>query len=377
IEESKEISPHNKKKILDFQKHCIANGIGPARVLRYLNDLPKLAKMLNKNFEDVTKNDIETVLCTIEKTDYAPRTKLDFKVTLKKFYKWINGGEEYPKCIKWIKTGDKLNNNKLPDELLTEEEVKKMISHCRYSRDRALISICWESGCRVGELLTMQIKNVAFEDTITRIVVQGKTGMRRIPLIDSTPYLAEWIENHPFKDKPNVPLWVGIGNIGRNKPLDYAAFRKMLKVVAEKAGIKKKVNPHNFRHSRATLLSKNITEAQMNQYFGWVQGSDIPATYVHLSGRDVDDAILKLRGLKPSDEEKTKETLAPKKCSRCGFINKATGKFCTRCGVVLDLQTALTLQDEMKKMDEKFSKLLQNKGVQKFLIKKMLQLGIE
>jgi len=235
----------------------------------------------------------------------------------------------------------------------------------------------WESGCRVGELLTMLIKNVAFEDNITRILVQGKTGMRRIPLIDSTPYLAEWIENHPFKDKPNAPLWVGIGNIGRNKPLDYAAFRKMLKVTAEKAGIKKKVNPHNFRHSRATLLSKNITEAQMNQYFGWVQGSDIPATYVHLSGRDVDDAILKLRGLKSSDEEKIKETLAPKKCSRCSFINKATGKFCIRCGAVLDVETALTLQDEMKKMDEKFSKLLQNRDVQKFLIKKMLQLGIE
>ncbi|WP_340819137.1 hypothetical protein [Methanolobus sp. WCC4] len=35
----------------------------------------------------------------------------------------------------------------------------------------------------------------------------------------------------------------------------------------------------------------------MNAYFGWVQGSDMPAVYVHLSGRDVDDAVLKANGV--------------------------------------------------------------------------------
>lgn len=373
IKKLSSLSNHNKLKILEFQKSCRAQGIGAARVLRYLNDLPKIAGWLNKNFEKATKKDMEKVLNLIEDSHYAPRTKLDFRVTIKKFYKWLNGGEEYPKCVKWIKTGGKRNNNKLPEELLTEEEVKRIIQTAYNPRDRAIIATLWESGARVGELLSMQIKHVSFEENFTRITLQGKTGMRRVPLFDSTPYLAEWLENHPLKEDLNTPLWIGIGNVGRNKRMEYAAMRKMIAQTSRKVGIKKKINPHNFRHSRATTLAKHLTEAQMNQYLGWVAGSDMPATYVHLSGRDVDDAILKMRGLKPKEEPK-ESTLAPKKCARCGLVNKATGKFCTRCGCVLDLETALTMQETVERMDEKFAKLLEDKGVQKFLLKKLAKL---
>jgi len=58
----------------------------------------------------------------------------------------------------------------------------------------------------------------------------------------------------------------------------------------------KKVHPHKLRHSRATFLASKLTEAQMNQIFGWKQGSDMPSIYVHLSGRDMDDAILGVYG---------------------------------------------------------------------------------
>ncbi len=40
----------------------------------------------------------------------------------------------------------------------------------------------------------------------------------------------------------------------------------------------------------------------MNLYFGRVQGSDMPSVYVHLSGRDVDDAILKANGIITEDQ---------------------------------------------------------------------------
>jgi integrase len=299
-----------------------------------------------------------------------PRTKLDFRITIKKFYKWLNGGEEYPDSIRWIRTSEKLNNSKLPEELLTEEEIKKLVQYCQHSRDRALICILWESGCRVGELLSLQLKHVSFEETLTRITVQGKTGMRRIPLIDSTPYLAEWMENHPQKGNPEAPLWVGIGTTGRNKMLEYAACRKMLQVVALHAGIKKAVNPHSFRHSRATFLSKHLKEAELTQYMGWVQGSDVPAVYVHLSGRDIDDSILRMRGLKPK-EESSESTMASKKCPRCTLINKATGRFCTRCGAVLDLRTAMEVTDESKEMEGKLINLLQDPEVQEVLIRKI------
>jgi integrase/recombinase XerD len=377
IEKQDNVSSHNRDKIIEFRKFCFINGIGVARTLRYLHDLPKLATFLGKDFEDAEKKDIERVIHAMESTDYSVRTKLDFKASVKRFYKWLNGNEEYPECVRWIKTGSKRNNDTLPEELLTEDEVKNLIRACQNPRDRSVIAVLWESGCRVGELLTLQIKHVSFEENLTRITVHGKTGSRRVPLIDSTPYLAEWLENHSMREEPEAPLWVGIGTVGRNKRFEYAAMRKMLQSVARKANIKKKVNPHNFRHSRATMLANHLTEAQMNQYFGWVTGSDMPSTYVHLSGRDVDDAILKMRGLSKPKEEEVESSLAPKKCPRCDLTNKATGKFCMRCGAILDVQTAVAMQDEIKNLDEKFSILLQDGDVQKLLIKKMIEHGVK
>jgi integrase len=376
IRASKDISRSNKRKIIKFQEDLIADGIGYARIQKYLIELRKIGTQLNKDFEKLTADDIRKIMRKVERSSISESSKLEVKKTLKKFYKWLNNGE-IPECVKWLKTTSKKNSHKLPEELLTEKEVKKLIETAWTPRDRALISVLWESGCRAGELLMLRIKHVSFEERMTRINVHGKTGPRRVPLIDSTPYLTEWLENHPLKNDPNAYLWVTLGRERKKRFLEYAALNKMIREVAKRAKVRKKVNPHNFRHSRATFLANHLTEAQMNQYLGWVPGSSMAATYVHLSGRDMDEPILKMRGLKPKEEDTVESTLAPKKCPRCALMNKATGKFCMRCGSVLDFETAVTMQEEAKDTDEKLSRLLNDEDVQKLLVKKMIDLKIK
>ena len=180
--------------------------------------------------------------------------------------------------ISWIKCND-VKNKKLPEEILTEEDIKKMIDSAQKARDKAIVAVLYESGCRVGEFLTMKIKNVQFDRYGAIIVVQGKTGYRRIRLVSSVPYLAEWINNHPFNDNPEAWLWISLRNFKR---LPYNSLRTILRVIAEKAGIRKSVNPHAFRHARATYLANFLTEAQMKEFFGWVQDSDMASVYVHI-----------------------------------------------------------------------------------------------
>lgn len=48
-------------------------------------------------------------------------------------------------------------------------------------------------------------------------------------------------------------------------------------------------------------MTNYLTEAQMNIYFGWAQCSYMHGVYVHLSGRDVNDAILKVNGVIDKD----------------------------------------------------------------------------
>ena len=59
------------------------------------------------------------------------------------------------------------------------------------------------------------------------------------------------------------------------------------------------------------------------------------------------------------------------------MCSKATGRFCTRCGAILVVQTAVIMQDEVERPDEKFSTLLQDEDVQRLLMRKVIELGIK
>jgi site-specific recombinase XerD len=341
---SSEISANNKKLIMDFLDECSSNGLSIDRLLFYLNKLYKIAQFLEKDLNKATKQDIKDLLRKIElNPKYSEWTKSNYRVTLKKFYQWLEGYEEgYPEKVRWIKTGIKKNKNKLTN-LPTDDEIKKLIEAAQSVRDKALISVLYESGCRIGELLNLRLKDLEFDDYGAIILVKGKTGPRRIRLISSVPRLSVWIEHHPRKQDPESPLWVNIGTSNHNQAMMYLTVRKMLKQVAERTGLRKPVNPHVFRKARATHLASKLTEAQMCEYFGWIQGSDMPSTYVHLSGRDIDNAILRIHGKLPK-ENKKEQMLGTKKCPRCFYENPPEVQFCLRCRLPLDEKTAIEFE---------------------------------
>jgi len=343
-----QLSEKNKELILKFHEECISNGLSIDRVLFYLNRLYKIAQFLNKDFNKATKEDIKDLVRKIElNPNYSEWTKSNYRVSLKKFYQWLEGFEEgYPDRVKWIKTGIKKNREKLTN-LPTEEDFKRLTEGACNVRDKALISVLYESGCRIGEFLNLRLKDVEFDDYGAVILVKGKTGPRRIRLISSVPRLSVWIEHHPRKHDPQAPLWVNIGTTNHNQAMMYTTIRKLLKQVAEQIGLKKPVNPHVFRKARATHLASKLTEAQMCEYFGWIQGSDMPSTYVHLSGRDIDNAILRIHGKLPKENGK-EHVLETKKCPRCFHENPPESKFCLRCRLPLDEKSAIELEKRKK-----------------------------
>lgn len=89
-----------------------------------------------------------------------------------------------------------------------------------------------------------------------------------------------------------------------------------------------------------------MTEAQLCQWFGWVQGSDVPARYVHLSGRDIDNAYDQMHGIVEPDENK--DNSAVKKCPRCEELNEPKATFCQQCGFAIDQETANEIEMEVE-----------------------------
>jgi integrase/recombinase XerD len=339
IKVSTSIPEANKRAILQFKEDSFAEGISPGRVARYLWDLKTLSSWLNLEFERAKKDDIKRLVGKLEKSHYSDSTKRDLKITLRKFYRWLRGTEGIPEEVSWFKTHLKTNSIKLPEELLTEKEIARMIRAAVNARDRAFISTLYESGCRIGEILGLKLKHVVPVNPGMQLIVNGKTGARRIRIIASAIYLNQWINIHPKGDDPEAYLWA----CKTGEEIGYRTVTLLLRKLKRKAGIKKRIYPHIFRHSRATHLANHLTEAQMKQYFGWIQGSKMASIYVHLSGRDVDDAILKCYGIVKQDQQMQNDPLKPKTCDRCHKINPATNEYCDRCGMPMTKQAVMEL----------------------------------
>jgi len=266
-----------------------------------LSTLKIVAKSIFTDFDKATEDEIRAYVGSIERSALSDWTKHDYKVSLKKFYKWLNGGEE-PLKVRWIKTTLKKHDRKLPEDMLKEEEVELMIDTALNKRDKAIIALLWDIGARIGEIGNLRVKDIKFDDIGISILVNGKTGPRRVRAVWSVNYLKDWLKDHPNQKNPEAPLWFNFAKkTEKLEAMQYGAIRMQLNKISKKAGISKKIHPHLFRHSRCTHMASYLTEAQMNVYFGWVQGSDMPSIYVHLSGRDVDDVILKANGVVDKD----------------------------------------------------------------------------
>jgi integrase/recombinase XerD len=349
IRKDEKLSDENKLAILKFIEFSQARGLSPATIIKDTSAIRQIAIFLGKPFDQAIVEDIVKVSRNIEDKDWSERTKRNARITLKKFYKWLRKTDDYPDEVRWMKNSGRVKDKRLPD-ILTEEEVLKLVDAADNPRDRALAMTLYESGCRVGELLTARIKNVTFNENGATITVTGKTGPRRILLISSAPLLGSWLENHPAKNNPDALLWVTKFNRisgEKHPPLGYAAVNKLLDNLGKRAGIPKRIYPHLFRHTRATHLANKLTEAQMKQLFGWTPDSGMASVYVHLSGRDVDNALLELHGLRTKSQNEPKIRL--KICPRCSERNSPDAKYCKRCALTLDVEV---MEWENKMMNE-------------------------
>jgi site-specific recombinase XerD/RNA polymerase subunit RPABC4/transcription elongation factor Spt4 len=369
---SEDISKVNKQTILKFKDYCLSEGIGLAKIERYLFDLMKFSRMLKKPFQEASKEDLRGIIAELEQTNLSPETKKTFKIMLRKIYRFIRGIDKkgvFPEEVDWISINIPSNHKKLPEELLTEDEIKRIIQNCEKLRDKALISSIAESGCRVSEIGTMQIKHISFEEYGARLTVNGKTGMRKILVIQSAPYLQEWVNQHPTNDDSESYLWANC----RGPFLSYTGISSILKKASKKAGIKKRVYLHLLRHSRATALASIMTEGSMKQYLGWTQGSKMAGIYIHMSGKDTDNAILEANGIE-IQKEKKKSALEPKKCIKCNTINEATNRHCKICGLPLfkeEAEKLIKADAERSQADDIMNTLIKDPEIMALIKKKL------
>jgi integrase len=382
--ERAQISQKDRDLIIQFERSCRLEGLSLSRRIRIMGTLVMFARLLSADFDKATKGDLKELAHNIDANQaWSSATKHTHRAILKKFYKWIAFGDEYrtvreyPPIISWLRP--RMNAKDQPrvkaSDILTEREIDELIKAAEHPRDKAFISMLYELGARIGEIGSLRIRDVSKDQHSFIVDLSGKTGHRTPRIVMSDPYLSAWLNIHPLKTDPNAPLWVMLGDRNKHQKMAYGAFRALIRRLKRKARLEKRIYPHLFRHTRVThlLRNKQINESQAKVYFGWIPGSKILSEYSHLISQDVNEVMLQIHGIKPSENKKQPKI---KQCPRCKKINPSGHSFCKDCGSILDVGTAMQLDEKRKGFDDIATPLLMDQDVQEALLKAMLKKGL-
>lgn len=345
--------PHNAEIIEKYHQARVADGISLARMHKCLWTVRRISKMLGKSFSEATKDDFVRVIAELEQSGFSDHTKMDFKVILKHFWRWFkNWDDGTPSEVRWIRRMKNPQSKRpiLPQDLLTPEEKTRLLKATENPRDRALLEVLFESGRRLGEILTLRIRDIEFDEMGAKMFVNGKTGQDFVRIIASTPALSIWLDNHALSENHDAPVWIGLGWANRAKQLSYGAAWSLLKKISERAGVNKRTFFYLMRHTRVDETQGILTEPQQCMMFGWKFGSQMPAVYMKRYGKHIDNAQALMNGV--ATKQRAVESVKPKVCIRCKFDNSPVSKFCNRCGALLDITMSTDLDQKKTMLDK-------------------------
>ena len=93
---------------------------------------------------------------------------------------------------------------------MDQEDDLLFLKYCPSIRDRCYHTISRDLSARPHEILGLKIKDIIFKKAgdkqYAECLVNGKTGSRHLPLIDSLPYIKDWLDHHPTRNNTNSNL---------------------------------------------------------------------------------------------------------------------------------------------------------------------------
>jgi integrase len=105
-----------------------------------------------------------------------------------------------------------------PSDMWTAEDDLLFLKYVSNKRDKCYHMVALDTSARPHEILSLKIKDIMFKLTpdgkrqYAEVLLNGKTGSRPTPLIQSIPYVKAWLDEHPRKNVPNSPLFVSLNN---------------------------------------------------------------------------------------------------------------------------------------------------------------------
>ena len=353
-----------------FTEIGVQNNLSEYRKMNLTSNLCTAFRYLGPSLFDATIADIYAAFEAIrngktiptktrKEKPYTQNTICGIQSIFKRFLLWTIENE-YTKLdrkkISKMRAAKAQTITKTEEDILTEEEVTRLINTPRTIRYRALLGVLYEGGFRIQEIACLKWEDVLFLNWGCRIRTNGKTGKERVvPILTYAETLAKY--KSECRD-PSPDNLVFLNEHG--KPLKYASIVKNLRIYSKEAGIVRPITPHTFRHSRIThCLRRGMSEILCKKTFWGNAATSMIQTYEHLTPDDSEKALAKIAGIDIPDEEERDHSVEPIQCMRCHTINPPLSRFCSRCGMSLtgdstkDYDTAISyLEDAFKTLSD-------------------------
>jgi len=315
--EKSDLSRKNTKILKTFKTELLAEGLSQHRVNALVQSFNTISHLIDFDLQEASREDLLNLVKDINQNNirddknYSVWSLCEYKKGLKRFYQW-HTGQNRPERIDFIKTYPKESEKPKvdPEELIKVQEAEEIINTGTNARDKALMGLLWDSGARIGELLSLEWKDIRFNDEVMTVWLrEGKNGPRKLFLVESIPLVKKWMNEYPGPCDPEDPVWIALRSGGRSekRQMTYRAAAKQLRKFSEESSVSdwKRTNPHAWRKARATdMARKGMSQPNMNAYFGWVPGSQKSKFYIRLAERDLERAVRRIYpGVEDLEEE--------------------------------------------------------------------------
>jgi site-specific recombinase XerD len=187
-------------------------------------------------------------------------------------------------------------------EVLDPEEQARILRELERSdslsalRNLALIRLLLNAGLRAREARELKIKHLDFKSG--KLKVRGKGRKERVVWLsaDDLALVRAWLTRRPGNGAPSGDLL--FTSLDGSRPVNDRWLRRMVKRVAEHAGIAKDIHPHSLRHTFATDLLRSTKNLRLVQKALGHSNIETTTIYAHIVDDELENAMKELR-IKP------------------------------------------------------------------------------
>jgi integrase/recombinase XerD len=288
-----------QQAIKDYQDYLrIERGLSENSIINYTLDIKKLVLWLEENKIintpiSINEEVIQQFIYTIAKK-INPRSQSRIISGLRGFFNYLIF-EEYRKTNPLELIESPKLGRKLPDTL-SMAEIDLLIASIDLStpqgeRNRAILETLYGCGLRVSELTGLKISDLFFEEGFIKVTGKGDK-QRFVPIGEATIKFIDLYKKEiriHQEIHPSAKDTIFLNR--RGKPLTRAMIFTIIKQLAEKAGIKKNISPHTFRHSFATHLLQNGADLRAIQQMLGHESITTTEIYTHIDKRHLSQVI--------------------------------------------------------------------------------------